>query len=124
MFLVCSWLVTPAMAQEITVKGVVVDNFGEPLMGVTVRVLENPSTGASTDFDGNFMLQAKKSDKLQFSFVGFKTQVVDLSTAALPLSITMQDGNLPMKMHRKLKCSPPPWICPWQAAMPLNITLP
>lgn len=93
MLLVCSWLVNPAMAQEITVKGVVVDNFGDPLMGVTVRVLDNPSVGASTDFDGNFMLQAKKSDKLQFSFVGFKNQVVDLSTAALPLSITMEEDN-------------------------------
>lgn len=59
---------------------------------------------------------------------------ITISGAAAPLSgrdrsihgpsITMQDGNLPMKMHRKLKCSPPPWICPWQAAMPLNITLP
>lgn len=87
------WIGIPAMAQEITVKGVVVDHLGEPLMGVTVQVQGNPKNGAMTNLDGNFSLQANKSDKLQFSYIGFVTQVIDLSTAQFPLRIVLQEDN-------------------------------
>lgn len=81
------------MAQELAVKGVVVDHLGEPLMGVTVQVQGNPKNGGMTDLDGNFSLQVKKSDKLQFSCVGFITQVIELSTAQLPLRVVLMEDN-------------------------------
>ena len=48
----------PAMAavaqdQAITVKGHVVDDQGEPLIGATVKT-KDAKTGAVTDLDGNF----------------------------------------------------------------------
>jgi len=61
-----------ANAQQ-SVSGTVVDPSGVPLPGVNV-VIKGTNTGASTDFDGNFSIQAAETDVLIFSFVGFKDQ--------------------------------------------------
>ncbi len=58
----------------ITIKGTVVsasDNI--PIPGVNVIVL-NTSNGTSTDFDGNYQIEASKGDVLQFTYVGYKSQ--------------------------------------------------
>ena len=66
-------------AQEITVRGVVTDSNGEPLIGVTVQV-EGTSIGTVTDMDGNFALQKVPSNAtLEISYVGMTTQVVALN---------------------------------------------
>ena len=44
-----------------------------PLPGVTVLVV-NTTRGTTTDFDGNFKIEVKNGDKIQFSFIGFATQ--------------------------------------------------
>ena len=62
------------ISQTTTVSGVVTDNLGNPLPGVTVLV-EGVSKGASTDFDGNFSIDdVSASDTLVFSYVGMFTQ--------------------------------------------------
>jgi len=61
-----------ASAQQ-SVSGTVADPSGVPLPGVNV-VIKGTNTGASTDFDGNFSIQAAETDVLIFSFVGFKDQ--------------------------------------------------
>lgn len=43
---------------------------GEPLMGVTVRVVDGKAT-AITDIDGHFAIDAKVGDRLQFNYIGF-----------------------------------------------------
>jgi TonB-linked SusC/RagA family outer membrane protein len=59
--------------QVLKIKGTVKDaKLGIPLPGVSVLV-KGTSNGASTDFDGNYVISAKSSDVLQFSFVGYKT---------------------------------------------------
>ncbi len=66
-----------AFAQEkFTLKGGVVsseDNM--PMPGVNV-VSVGTSNGTSTDFDGNYSLNVTEGDIIQFSYVGFLTQVV------------------------------------------------
>ena len=54
-----------------------------PIPGVNVLVLET-SQGTSTDFDGNYELQVKKGDVVQFSYLGFVTQtlIIDSQTTA------------------------------------------
>ena len=59
-------------AQTVTVKGTVTGD-GQPLPGVTVLV-KGTSNGVSTDFDGNYVIQAKPTDVLQYSFMGFAAQ--------------------------------------------------
>lgn len=55
------------------VGGVVVDTNGDPLIGVTVKVL-GTEKGTVTDVDGNFQVEVKPSDTLEFSYVGFASQ--------------------------------------------------
>ena len=57
-----------------SVSGVVTSEDG-PLPGATVQV-KGTSNGVSTDFDGNFTIQADASDVLMVSFVGFSSQDV------------------------------------------------
>jgi tonB-dependent receptor plug len=64
---------TTLMAQTISVKGKVTDDKKTPLPGVSV-VVKGTTQGTSTDFDGNYQIQAKAGDVLEFSFVGFTTQ--------------------------------------------------
>lgn len=65
-------------AQSGPVTGMVVDEKGEPLIGVTVKV-SGTSVGTSTDLDGKFSLNipAKKS-RLDISYVGYRTQHIDV----------------------------------------------
>ena len=54
------------------VTGNVVDNQGVPLPGATILV-KGSGDFATTDFDGNFSLEASQGDVLIVSFVGYKT---------------------------------------------------
>ncbi len=67
--------VVSANAPTETITGTVVDSEGEPMIGVTVFV-KGTSTGAQTDFDGNFHIKAAKGDVITFSYVGFNPQEV------------------------------------------------
>lgn len=58
-----------------TVSGIVTDDAGIPLPGVSV-IVQGTTTGAATDFDGKYSLNASTGDILEFSYVGFKTQTV------------------------------------------------
>lgn len=62
--------VFPVFSQNTTVKGKVVDELGEPVIGVNVTVVGNRSLGAITDLDGNFTLTVPASSTLEVSFIG------------------------------------------------------
>ena len=56
-----------------TVKGTVVDEAGEPVIGATVVVV-GTQMGTTTDINGHFALQnIKKESVLQISFIGYET---------------------------------------------------
>lgn len=67
-------------AQDLVVNGVVksVDD-GLPLPGVNVIVV-NSNKGTTTDFDGNYIISASQGDQLEFSSVGFETQIVNVGS--------------------------------------------
>ena len=58
-------------AQKINISGTVTDLTGEPLIGVSVTV-PGTQTGATTDIDGNYSIQAEAKAKLKFSYIGYK----------------------------------------------------
>ena len=62
-----------AFAQTMTVKGIVKDETGLGIIGASVQV-KGTTTGAITDFDGNFTLQAKQGDIIVISYIGYQTQ--------------------------------------------------
>ena len=60
-----------AIAQG-TISGNVTDDEGVPLPGATVLV-QGTNNGTTTDFDGNFSIQANVGDVLNFSYVGYES---------------------------------------------------
>lgn len=76
-------------AQNISVKGVVVDNSNEPMIGVSI-LEKGTSNGTVTDLDGNFSLNVKSGSYLIVSYVGFKSQEVK---AAPRLSIVLEEDS-------------------------------
>lgn len=62
------------------VKGTVVDENGEPIIGASVQVV-GTIQGAATDMDGKFSVKAAGNAKLQVSFIGYKTVTVKASNA-------------------------------------------
>lgn len=63
--------------QNRSVTGRVVDEKGEPLIGVSIQV-KGTKLGTVTDFDGNFKLNAPADATLVISYVGFRTQEIEL----------------------------------------------
>jgi len=75
-----------SFAQERAVSGVVSDNTGMPLPGVSVLV-KGTQSGTQTDFDGKFSIRATSSQVLIFSYVGMKTQEVTASSSTLNVKL-------------------------------------
>lgn len=63
--------------QQATVTGTVVDENGEPLIGVSVVIKGSNANGTITDMDGKFHLQLPSAKTtLLFSYIGYTTQEV------------------------------------------------
>lgn len=77
-------------SQEITVKGVVSDASEIPIPGVNVKV-KGKITGTTTDFDGNYQIQAEIGDTLVFSNVSYGTNEVQVLSEQQ--NVTMSEGN-------------------------------
>lgn len=61
----------PSLSREFTVQGVVTDEGGEPLIGVSVADKNNRSIGTITDMDGGYKITLPtKNSILSFSYVG------------------------------------------------------
>ncbi|MBR9919373.1 MAG: TonB-dependent receptor [Bacteroidetes bacterium] len=63
------WICQAGLAQ--TVTGTVSDNTGETLIGVNV-VAQSSGLGVSTDYEGNYSIEAAGSDTLVFTYVGYR----------------------------------------------------
>ena len=87
--LVGMFLSVDAFAQQITVKGLVKDGTGEPVIGANVLV-KGTTNGTITDFDGNFQLTANQGDIIVVSFIGYSTQELP---AAANMNIVLKDDT-------------------------------
>ena len=67
-------------AQSTTISGIVKDETGNLLPGVTIQIKNTESLGAVSDFDGNFMISVPKNSSqiLIFSYLGYKTEAVKI----------------------------------------------
>ena len=70
--IVCLLVAVSANAQDVVLKGTVVDDTGEPLIGATVLV-KGTTIGTATDLDGNFSIKCKPGAKLVISYIGYQT---------------------------------------------------
>ncbi|MFW5482501.1 MAG: SusC/RagA family TonB-linked outer membrane protein [Prevotella sp.] len=78
-------------AQTTTVKGNVKDGSGEPVVGATVKIMGS-TTGVITDFDGNYTIQVPANAKLEFSYVGCKTQVLPVN-GKTSINVNLQEES-------------------------------
>lgn len=64
-----------SVQQDNVTTGRIIDENGEPLIGVTVRVLKG-NTGTVTDIDGNYSLRVAKGTQLKITYTGYKDQII------------------------------------------------
>ena len=91
--LVGLFLSAGAYAQQISVRGIVKDQMGEPVIGANVLV-KGTSNGVITDIDGKFALSAAKNDILIISFVGFMSQEIPVTGKDLMVTLKEDTGLL------------------------------
>lgn len=75
--------------QNKIVMGVVKDEKGNPLPGVTIIVVGS-TRGVSTDLDGSYSIDVKSTDKLSFSFIGLEDQTVEVKDQSV-INIVMKE---------------------------------
>lgn len=81
-------------AQERAVSGVVSDNTGLPLPGVSVLV-KGTKTGTQTDFDGKYSIKATPSQIIIFSYIGMKTQ--EIAATSTNLNVKLKDESVELE---------------------------
>ena len=80
---------------QTTISGSVVDDSGQPLPGANIIVV-GTSTGAVTDFDGNFTLKVNQEPpfSVQASSVGFESSTQEVTSNNQVLNFTLKEGNI------------------------------
>lgn len=84
----------PGKTVPVELKGKVLDNTGEPMIGVTIRI-KGTKFGCTTNYDGDFVFKGNLADDsptLILSSTGFKTMEVKVK-AGQPIKITMQENT-------------------------------
>lgn len=83
-----------AQDSKIEIRGRVADNENNPLAGVSI-VVENTSIGVVSDANGEFFIAVPNADvKLQFSYVGMKTKIVELKKGVLQYTVELEQDAL------------------------------
>ncbi len=86
----CSGLLAQQLYSQ-TVSGNITDESGVPLPGANV-IIEGTTTGVSTDFDGNYQIQAEQGQVLQFSYIGYTTQSIAVGSQDT-INVSLQPDN-------------------------------
>jgi TonB-linked SusC/RagA family outer membrane protein len=84
---------TVAISQIKTITGVVNEESGMPLPGVSV-IIKGTTEGTQTDFDGKFQIKTEVGQTLVFSFIGLKTQEVVVSTSPMKIVLVENENTL------------------------------
>ena len=71
MLFFCSITIMAQAQQKFEISGIVQDETGQPVPGVSVYVKYKTGIGTNTDMDGKFVLKVDRGDKVQFSFIGY-----------------------------------------------------
>ena len=89
--------VSASKKNNITISGTVVDENGEPLPFVNIAEVESISlpqqNGTITNIDGKFELSnLNPDDQVQFSYVGYETQKLSVSSLQSGVNVVMKSG--------------------------------
>ena len=91
--LVCISATTWAQ-QQISVRGTVTDNYGDPLPGVNI-IIKGTTTGTVSDIDGNYSLEVNDAQNtiLVFKFIGFSDQEIQVNGQSV-IDVTMEESSI------------------------------
>lgn len=82
-----------AAQQNMTVKGVITDSNGIPVIGAGVMV-KGTSNGTTTDIDGNFSIDVPANAVLEVSCIGYKTIEVAVNGQAKLAIVLSEDSEM------------------------------
>ena len=81
-------------AQELTVTGKLTGaDDGLEIIGATVIIKGNPSSGTISDLDGNYQISASSNDTLVFSYIGYAGQEIFINGRTI-IDISMSEENI------------------------------
>ena len=83
---------TQAYAQSRTVNGKVTDSKGEPVIGASVFVVGSTNHGTETDLEGNYSLSVPSGASLNFSCIGYATEIVLVGDRTV-INVTLKDDT-------------------------------
>lgn len=85
---------TNVVQQTQTIKGKVVDDNGEAIIGASVKVV-GTTNGAVTDLDGNFTLDnVSKNAVLEVSYIGYISQKIKANSPSVEITLKEDNQNL------------------------------
>lgn len=88
----------PNDTAAIIVRGTVIDETNEPLIGVMIHVLdkkgETTRLGTATDYYGRFAIRVSKGSKVQISYVGYKIVTKKFNKPEENLIIKMKEEDM------------------------------
>ena len=65
-------------SQNTTVKGVILDEENNPIIGANILEIDNAKNGTISDFDGKFEISINFNAYIEVSYVGFKSQTLKI----------------------------------------------
>ncbi len=87
---VLSILFTSIIYSQTKITGAVTDENGEPLPGVNILV-KGSQKGTVSDFDGNYSIDASSQEILEFSYIGYLTNIVNIA-GQTTINVTMESS--------------------------------
>ena len=82
--------VTVTQQHNVKASGIVTDEAGEPLVGVSVLV-KGTTLGSITDLKGRFSLDVPEGSTFEISYIGYKTQIVKAERT--PMNIVLKEDT-------------------------------
>ncbi|MFS4446399.1 SusC/RagA family TonB-linked outer membrane protein [Maribacter sp. 2307UL18-2] len=91
LFLMAVWFGVATMYAQTTITGNVSDDTG-PLPGASI-VIKGTTNGVTTDFDGNYTIDAATGDVLVVSFIGYKSEERTVADGNSTINIVLQEDS-------------------------------
>ena len=86
----CLFFAIAMQAQNVTVKGTVTDQNGEPVVGATVKV-QGAKSGTVTSLNGQYSLTVPTNAALEISYIGYNPQTVNVN-GRNSINIVLEDA--------------------------------
>lgn len=75
-----------AFAQKMQISGTVTSEDGQPIIGASV-VIQGTNTGTTTSATGKFSLSVAKGSKLQVTYIGYESKVLEVVSAVVKVTL-------------------------------------